>query len=97
MGRNPYAITKAKEHLEALGFANVVEVKRLLPGNMWPKGRDDQLLGASSLFNLSTGLHGYTTKIFDKLLGWSMDEIGVLLQQVQRDLRNVRIHFYREV
>lgn len=40
------------------------------------------------------GLEGFTFRLFMGVLGWSREEIEVLLDGVRRDMENKKIHTY---
>jgi len=50
--------------------------------------------GAWTLENISSGLHGLSSAVFTRVLGWSPEELEVLLGQVREDLKDTRVHAY---
>lgn len=94
MGKNACACAKYKSQMTDAGFVDVTEKKFALPGNQWAKGEDQKMLGAMQLENIMDGLHGFTIGLFTKMLGWSPEQVELLLVDVRKDLRNTKIHFY---
>lgn len=43
-------------------------------------------IGAWNLINMIDGLEGFTIRLFTQVLGWSMEEIEVFLEDVRKDL-----------
>lgn len=50
------------------------------------------MAGAWNLVQLEDGLEGVTLRLYTQFLGWTTEEIQVLLAKVRRDLQNPRIH-----
>lgn len=50
--------------------------------------------GIWTLENISTGLHGLSSAVFTRVLGWSNEELEILLSQVRNDIKNTNIHAY---
>jgi hypothetical protein len=92
-GRSGIASGNYKRQMEEVGFEDVVERKFALPGNSWPKGKDQKMLGLMQMANISDGLHGFSIHAMTKM-GMAPEEINVLLDEVRSDLRNRQIHFY---
>jgi hypothetical protein len=49
-------------------------------------------IGAYNLTQLYEGLQGFSLRPFTKYLGWTPEELEVLLVEVRKDLRNRNIH-----
>lgn len=94
IGRPFDGAMKYKEQLEAQGFVNVQQVVFKWPQNKWPKDKKHKELGIWTLENISCGLHGLSSAVFTRILGWSAEELEVLLGQVRKDLKNTEIHSY---
>ncbi|KAK1750456.1 S-adenosyl-L-methionine-dependent methyltransferase [Echria macrotheca] len=93
-GKSGLAAARFREQMLDAGFVDVVEKKFALPGNAWPKGRKQKMLGTMQMMNIMDGLHGISMGLFTKMLGWNEQEVEELIAQVSRDLRDKRIHFY---
>ncbi|KAF5667186.1 methyltransferase [Fusarium heterosporum] len=94
VGRPFDSADKYKEQLESQGFQNVQEVIFKWPQNTWPKDVKHKELGAWELENISSGLDGLSSAVFTRVLGWSKEELDVLLTKVRREIRDRSIHSY---
>ncbi|KAH8684141.1 S-adenosyl-L-methionine-dependent methyltransferase [Ilyonectria robusta] len=83
-----------KEQMEAAGFTNLTQVVYKWPQNRWPKDQRLKELGAWTLENISSGLEGLSAAVYTRVLGWSKEEMDVLLAEVRNDLKNPAIHSY---
>ncbi|CRK27683.1 hypothetical protein BN1723_014004 [Verticillium longisporum] len=83
-----------KKQLEAQGFQNVQQVVFKWPQNTWPKDPKYKELGMWNLENITSGLHGLSAAVYTRVLGWSPEEMEVLLAKVRRELKDTRIHSY---
>ncbi|KAM0212084.1 hypothetical protein ACHAPA_010246 [Fusarium lateritium] len=94
IGRSFDGADKYKEQLEAQGFRNVQQVIFKWPQNTWPKDAKHKELGAWNLENISSGIDGLSSAVYTRVLGWSKDEVEILLAKVRRELRDKSIHAY---
>ncbi|EGZ67772.1 S-adenosyl-L-methionine-dependent methyltransferase, partial [Neurospora tetrasperma FGSC 2509] len=94
LGRDMLAPRRYKQWMEEAGFINVVEEKLVIPGNPWPKGKEQKVTGVWQMTNFLEGLHAMSMTIFTKGLGMSPEAVEVFLVDVRKDIRNLRIHFY---
>ncbi|KAG0646367.1 putative methyltransferase tdiE [Hyphodiscus hymeniophilus] len=83
-----------KDLLISTGFVGVVETQYKWPMNRWPKDPKYKELGMWAHENISAGLQGLSLALFTRGLGWSVDELEVLLADVRKDMKNPRIHSY---
>ncbi|CCC12541.1 unnamed protein product [Sordaria macrospora k-hell] len=94
LGRDMLAPRRYKQWMEEAGFINVVEEKLVIPGNPWPKGNDQKVMGVWQMTNFLEGLHAVSMTIFTKGLGMSPEEVELFLVDVRKDIRNLGVHFY---
>ncbi|KAK3950026.1 S-adenosyl-L-methionine-dependent methyltransferase [Pseudoneurospora amorphoporcata] len=94
LGRDMLAPRRYKQWMEETGFINVVEEKLVIPGNPWPKGKDQKVMGVWQMTNFLEGVHAVSMTIFTKGLGMSPEEVEVFLVDVRKDIRNLGVHFY---
>lgn len=47
-----------------------------------------------NLENISSGLHGLSSAVYTRVLGWSAEELEVFLAQVRQELKDTSIHTY---
>jgi hypothetical protein len=79
------------------GFTNIVVTTCKWPINTWPKDPKLKTIGLWNLYNTLKGLQGFTVGLFTRTLGWTVEEVEVLLAGVRKDLRDTSIHAYWNV
>jgi hypothetical protein len=47
-----------------------------------------------NLENITSALHGLSSAIYTRILGWSPEELDVLLAKVRCELKDTSIHAY---
>ncbi|KAI7766391.1 hypothetical protein LZL87_014285 [Fusarium oxysporum] len=85
--------SKFKSMLEDAGFIDIVEIKKRIPMNRWPKHSRYKELGTWSCYMLHSSLEGISMGLLTRL-GLTVDEVHVLLAKVRRDLLSTKIHGY---
>ncbi len=83
-----------KDDLSNQGFANVQEKFIQWPCGPWPEDEAGKKLGRLQIQNLLIALQGLSTMLLTKWLGWTKEEVEVLLQEVRRDLDDLGQHTY---
>ncbi|KAM0271171.1 hypothetical protein ACHAQH_009155 [Verticillium albo-atrum] len=83
-----------KKQLEAAGFKNVQQMVFKWPQNTWPKDAKYKELGMWNLENITSGLHGLSAAVYTRVLGWSSEEMEILLAKVRRELKDTKVHAY---
>ncbi|KAK3361807.1 methyltransferase type 12 [Lasiosphaeria ovina] len=94
LGRDMLAPKKFKQWLLDAGYVDVTETKLAVPGNPWPKGRENKRMGYLQMTNFLDGLHGSTMTLFTKGLGWPPEEVELFLIDMRNAIKNPSIHFY---
>lgn len=82
------------EWFEAAGFKDVEENIFKMPTSPWAKDPRLRLVGAFEQENLTTNLEGISTRVFQKGLGWSVEESTVFFAGVRKDIKNRKQHSY---
>ncbi|KPM42793.1 hypothetical protein AK830_g3750 [Neonectria ditissima] len=85
------------EKLREAGFEDVKEEVRKLPIGAWPKNPKLKEIGRYQSVQELQVVDSYTPALFAHTLGWSMDEVQVLMAKVKRDLRDPSIHLYLSI
>lgn len=88
---------KYKEQLAEVGFTNIVQTEYPWPTNTWPKDRHAKLIGSWAGRNLSEGMEAFSLMLFTKALGWSVEEVQVLLAHARKEMSDRKIHIYWKV
>ncbi|KAL1845061.1 hypothetical protein VTK73DRAFT_1209 [Phialemonium thermophilum] len=88
------AIAHVPDMMRDAGYADVVAVPIKWPTNPWPRDRKHKELGRWTMENFTWGCESMSLALFTRVLGWSVEEVRVLMAMVRQDLRNRRIHAY---
>ncbi|KAM0554004.1 hypothetical protein ACHAPJ_007079 [Fusarium lateritium] len=88
-----------KDQLQAAGYIDINIVKRKWPLNRWPKDPKHKQIGTWAQQNTLDALAALSLAVFTRPdgqggLGWSKEEVEVLLTAVRKDIKNVDIHSY---
>ena len=60
----------------------------------WPKDKRLRKSRQYNLVGISEGLTGFSIRVFTQILGWSLEEMEILLAQVRAEWRKRTIHGY---
>ena len=85
---------KMTEQMTTAGFINVTVRPYKMPVGPWPKNKRLREAGLFNLVGLEDGLSGLSLRVFTQILGWSVDEMEILLMQVRSECRRKGIHSY---
>ncbi|KAH7176370.1 S-adenosyl-L-methionine-dependent methyltransferase [Dactylonectria macrodidyma] len=88
---------KWRDMLIAAGFVDVHQEIRKLPIGMWPKDPKLKEIGKYQSVQELQVIDSYTPGIFGHGLGWSMEEVQVIMAKVKKDLKDPSIHLYLPV
>jgi len=94
LGRDPSPGPQLEKWITEAGFVNVVHRRFKIPFGTWPKDPYMKHLGAMSLANTVDGLEGWTLRLFCEVLGWSVEEVQVMLAGVRKLLISPDWHGY---
>ncbi|KAK0377687.1 TAM domain methyltransferase [Colletotrichum limetticola] len=89
-----YASETNPERLRVGGFVTQVHDVKKVPLGRWPKDDNLKTIGSYSQAVLFDGLQAITMGPLTRGLGWTPEEVEVLLMQVRKDLRNAAFHTY---
>jgi len=80
--------------MKQAGFINVTRLDFKLPIGPWH--RDEQLrqAGLFSLVMLLEGIHGLCVKVFIDLLGYTEDQLEILLMECRQEIKTKSVHSY---
>ncbi|OLN86098.1 Trans-aconitate 2-methyltransferase 9 [Colletotrichum chlorophyti] len=88
---NPQALL---DILTKVGFRDVTAQSFKWPTNTWPKDPKYRNLGAWCHENLVAGWEGFCLAPFTRALGWTKEEVLVLMMQVRKEFSDRNIHAY---
>jgi hypothetical protein len=76
------------------GFDGVTETIHKWPQNSWAKDPKHKEIGLWTTMNMLEGLQGWSMRPFTQGLGWSTEELEVLLIGVRREIKDRSVHAY---
>lgn len=79
------------------GFTNIMHKVYKIPIGPWAADKHHKVLGAYNFAMLNQGAEAFSLRLFINVLGWSYEEVQVLLAKVKSDLKDRRIHAYTEM
>jgi len=87
-------VDKIKQQMMDAGFINVTVRPYKIPSGPWPKDKRLREAGIYHHVGMFEGLTGLSMRVFTRLLGWSVEEMELLLMQVRAELKKRDIHKY---
>lgn len=79
--------------MKEAGFSTAVYTRNFnLPFGTWPKDPRWKEIGAFNLASCEQGLEGYILYLGTQVLGWSFEELQVLLADMRKAMRNTSYH-----
>ncbi|GKT43721.1 putative methyltransferase tdiE [Colletotrichum spaethianum] len=88
LGREHSPGPKLEQWVKDAGFKNIVHHHYKIPIGPWPKEQH------YTRISLLDGLEGFTLKLFCGVLGWTKEEVIVLLANVQKEMKSNEFHAY---
>lgn len=85
---------KMADQMKAAGFINVAVRPFKMPLGPWPKNKILREAGIYNMVGMVNGLTGLSVRVYTQILGWSLDEMELLLMQVRTELLRKGIHCY---
>lgn len=79
------------------GFDDVTLRIVKVPMNPWPKDPRQKEIGRYMQVEQESAAPGYTNALLSRVLGWSKEEIDVLLAHIVSELRDRSIHQYAKL
>ncbi|KAK4208054.1 S-adenosyl-L-methionine-dependent methyltransferase [Rhypophila decipiens] len=83
-----------EQQLKDAGFVNVTVVEEKWPINTWPRDKKYKEVGAWVQENIQQGLEALSLALFTNVLGWSPEQVQLLLVDVRKDLKKREYHAY---
>lgn len=96
-GRTMEVAVHLKDWLEAAGFEAVVEEKRVVPSNPWPRDKEQKAIGAYQMMNMLDAASSYGQAHFTRVLGWTVEEYTVLNAKVKTQLKDRGLQLYSDL
>ncbi|KAK2004877.1 TAM domain methyltransferase [Colletotrichum falcatum] len=92
IGRDFSPGPKLHNWVKEAGFCNVTHKHYKIPIGPWPKDPHLKDLGMLNLMQLMDGLEAFTLRPFCGVLGWTTEEVQVLLAKVRKELKSGDFH-----
>ncbi|KAK1494838.1 UMTA methyltransferase [Colletotrichum tamarilloi] len=92
VGRDPRPGPNIEGWVKDAGFVDVVHQRFKMPIGPWPKDPHHKDVGMTNLIQLLDGLEGFSLRAFCGILGWTKEEVLVLLAQVRTELKSGSFH-----
>ncbi|KAI9811556.1 MAG: hypothetical protein M1832_000866 [Thelocarpon impressellum] len=92
IGRDGCPGPKIEGWVRDQGFVDVYHQRLKMPLGRWPKDELLKAIGTWNLLQTLEGLEAFSFALYTRVLGWSHDEVQVLMAKVRKDLRNPNIH-----
>ncbi|KAK7414827.1 hypothetical protein QQX98_006342 [Neonectria punicea] len=83
-----------KYKLDQAGFVDIHQEIRKAPIGAWAKDPILKEVGKYQAMQSLQAIDSYTPMLFEKILGWRMEEIQVLMAQAKKELKDRSIHLY---
>ena len=96
-GVDPSPGVSLKKWMDDAGLINVAGKCYICPLGPWAKDPRLKQLGAYNLLQTLEGMEGFSLPIFTRYLGWTAEEVQILLAEVRQELRDPRIHAYLNI
>ncbi|KAK2046772.1 UMTA methyltransferase [Colletotrichum somersetense] len=97
IGREPCPGPKLEGWTRNSGFFDVFHQKFKLPIGPWPKDLHYKDIGMINLVQLLDGLDAFSLRTFCGILGWTRDEVIVMLSQVRKELKYGVFHAHTAI
>ncbi|KAL4886804.1 S-adenosyl-L-methionine-dependent methyltransferase [Aspergillus karnatakaensis] len=83
-----------KQWMADAGFTDVHEEIYKVPFSPWPKNPKLKSLGRFHQANMLEALEAYSLALMTRFLGWTVDDVQVLLAGVRKELQDRTLHIY---
>ena len=94
LGRPVVSAQQWKPLMEQCGFEDVSQIIYKWPINRWPRNKKYKDLGMWSLANMDSALEPSSLAPLTRALGWSREEVLVLVSKARKVLRDTSVHAY---
>lgn len=92
IGRDARPGPKLENWVKEAGFVNVVHQRFKMPLGAWPKDPHYKDVGMCNLIQTLEGSEAFTMRVFCGVLGWTREEVLVLLAAVRDELKSGVFH-----
>ncbi|TQB76277.1 hypothetical protein MPDQ_000585 [Monascus purpureus] len=93
-GRRLNVAAEQKQHMIDAGFVDVQDQVFKLPLSPWPDNPKMKEIGRVRGLAMSMGVEGYSLALYTRFLGWSSEELQVLLAKVRNEFNDQKNRMY---
>ncbi|KZL85556.1 methyltransferase domain-containing protein, partial [Colletotrichum incanum] len=97
VGRDPCPGPKIDGWVKYSGFVDVVHQKFKLLIGPWPKDPHYKDIGMTNLVQLLGGLDAFSLRTFCGILGWTREEVMVMLAHIRKELKSAEFHAHTAI
>lgn len=83
-----------KQWMVDAGFQNVQEDIYKVPFSPWAKDPKLKELGRYQQINMLESLEAYSLALMTRFLGWTVEDVNILLNEVRKELLDRKLHIY---
>ncbi|KAE8353143.1 S-adenosyl-L-methionine-dependent methyltransferase [Aspergillus coremiiformis] len=87
-------VNQWRQKLEDIGFVEVTETVLKLPIGTWPKDPRMKEIGKFQFVGELQAIEAYTPALFTRVLGWSVEEMQLMIDKVKQEISNRSLHLY---
>lgn len=91
-GRSMDITSSLKENLSKTGLLDVQDDVYKVPIGTWPKDKNLKVLGAYQREHMILSIESFTLAPLTRIMGWSVEEVQVLIAGVRAELKNPKNH-----
>jgi SAM-dependent methyltransferase len=89
LGKDFEKVKEYGNYMREAGLVDIVERKYVWALGPWVKGKKEKLQARWWAQNFLDGINGWSMAIITRGMGWTKDEVEVLLEGVRKDVKNV--------
>jgi SAM-dependent methyltransferase len=95
LGKDFGKVKEYGQYMKDAGFVDIVEKKYTWAIGPWIRGKKQKLWATWMMQNFLDGIHGWNMAILIRGMGWTVEEVEILLTKVREDVKDWRnVHAY---
>ncbi|KAI9836521.1 MAG: hypothetical protein M1837_003294 [Sclerophora amabilis] len=94
IGKTLMIVDEMHGFIKEAGFEDVVEVRHKVPVGPWSSDSKMKEIGAWNQLHCEESLEGWALALLTRALGWTYEEVQLLLVDVRKDIRHRKKHAY---
>ncbi|PGH33481.1 hypothetical protein GX50_03716 [[Emmonsia] crescens] len=93
-GKDMKVVHKYPDMMKEAGFVDIVDDVYKVPLSPWPKDKRLKEIARYEQLVMLESVEAYTLALLTRVLGWSHEEVQVLIASVKNELKDLSIHAY---